>query len=285
MSGMNQGTGHCFCGAVSYAFSGPPNWQAHCHCESCRRNCSAPYTSFFGINHDRWRWTGTKPAVFASAPGVKRHFCATCGTPMAYENTRWSHEIHFYAASLTDPNVFKPDQQVHVDERLHWVAIDEDLPRRYSPRQMQPKEDFTALLALIQQSFAYMNGVVDPPSSATRLTVDLIADQARDGEIWVMEDLGQPIACMFLNSEPGQLYLGKMAVAEAQRGHGLSRQLIDHAKARADALGLPKIVLESRIELTKVHKAFRAMGFVQTAQTAHQGYDRPTMLTFTRLLN
>ena len=75
------GSGHCLCGAVRYAFDAAPNWQAHCHCESCRRATSSPYTSYFGVSHGHWRWTGETPKVFVSSPGVKRHFCGTCGSP------------------------------------------------------------------------------------------------------------------------------------------------------------------------------------------------------------
>ena len=56
--GMNEvGDGkrrRCLCGAVSFEFSGAENWRAHCHCESCRRNTSSPFTTWFGVpNFDR----------------------------------------------------------------------------------------------------------------------------------------------------------------------------------------------------------------------------------------
>lgn len=49
------------------------------------------------------RWTGRHPAAYLSPPGVKRHFCADCGTPMAYEAEAFAHEIHLCAASLDRP--------------------------------------------------------------------------------------------------------------------------------------------------------------------------------------
>lgn len=101
----------------------------HCHCESCRRQCSAPFTTFVGVKDGRWRWTGEEPAVFASSPGVRRSFCAACGTPMAYAADRWPGEIHFYAASLDDPNAVEPTAHVHATERLRWVRLDDGLPR------------------------------------------------------------------------------------------------------------------------------------------------------------
>ena len=68
-------SGRCLCGAVTYSFEGAPRWQAYCHCESCRRTCSAPVTAFFGVDRGAFRWTGAQPAVYASSPGVRRLFC------------------------------------------------------------------------------------------------------------------------------------------------------------------------------------------------------------------
>lgn len=278
--GMNQGTGRCLCGAVAYDFAGPPNWQAHCHCDSCRRNCSAPFTSYFAISHGKWRWTGTVPAVFHSSPGVRRHFCATCGTPMAFEGDKWAHEIHFYAASLADPAAFRPSAHVNWNEHLPWVALADGLKRFRTPRRMTAAEDFSPVLALIQSSFADMAGRIDPPSSATRLTTTDLSALAAKGEVWVIEDLGAIIACAILTPRPDHLYLGKLATDPGFRRQGIARHLVKHALSRAKALGLPELRLETRVELTENHATFRALGFSETARTAHPGYDRPTSVSF-----
>lgn len=125
-----QGTGRCFCGAVTYEWRAVPLWSCHCHCESCRRNCSAPVTSFFGIRDGAWSWTGQPPKLFESKPGVRRWFCDTCGTPMAYAADKFPNETHFYGASMGDPNAFRATFHVHIDEKLDWLEIADDLPRR-----------------------------------------------------------------------------------------------------------------------------------------------------------
>ncbi|OYX45013.1 MAG: hypothetical protein B7Z02_02965 [Rhodobacterales bacterium 32-67-9] len=277
---MDGGSGRCLCGDIRFVFEGAPNWQAHCHCESCRRNCSAPFTSYFGISHGRWRWTGKTPAVYHSSPGVKRHFCPTCGTPMAFEGAEWAHEIHFYAASLDDPSRFRPTLHVHWDEHLPWVKLADGLPVNRSPRRLSGDEPMRPILNLIRSAFAYMDGVVDPPSSVHRLSEEGIARTAREGEVWVLTDGARPLACVFLSPKADRLYIGKLAVAESHRGQGLARQLLAHAETRARALGLPLLEMQSRVELAGNHAAFEAMGFVRAGETAHEGYDRPTSLTF-----
>ena len=128
---MRQTTrGRCLCRAVRFAFD--PNgvrWRAHCHCESCRRNCSAPFTTFFAVADTAWRWTGREPAAYASSPGVRRLFCPDCGSPMAYRWDGQPGETHFYAASLEDPSGFRPERHDFWSEKLPWIQLLDDLPR------------------------------------------------------------------------------------------------------------------------------------------------------------
>lgn len=222
------------------------------------------------------------PAIYASSTGVKRHFCATCGTPMAYESRRWPDEIHFYATSLDDPAAFQPTEHVNWNERLPWLHLADGLPVRRTPRQLGPDEDASAVLALLRAAFAYMDALIDPPSSLHLLDAAGVSHQAKTGEVWVIEEQGAPIACVFLTPEAKQLYVGKMAVADGYREKGLGRQLVGLAEARAKALGLPELTLKSRVELTGNHTAFIAMGFSKIAETAHEGYNRPTSFTFSK---
>lgn len=123
-------TGRCLCGAVRFAYEGPENWRAHCHCESCRRATSSPFTTFFGVPDGAWRWTGEAPKLYQSSPGVRRWFCGTCGSPMAYGSDRHPGELHFYAASLDDPTDFAPERHVHCDEQLPWIVLADGLARK-----------------------------------------------------------------------------------------------------------------------------------------------------------
>lgn len=279
---MDGGSGHCLCGDIRYRFEGAPNWQVHCHCESCRRATASPFTSFLGVGKDRFRWTGQVPATHASSPGVARSFCPRCGTPMAYESAARAQEIDLYAATLDAPAAFRPERHVHWNEHLPWIALADGLPVQYTPRRLTGDEPMEPILNLVRAAFAYMDGVVDPPSSVHRLTGDGIARAAREGEVWVLEEADRPLACLFLTPEPDRLYIGKLAVAESLRRRGLARQLLAHAEARAKALGLPVLEMRSRVELTGNHVAFEAMGFARTGTTAHEGFDRPTSVTFAK---
>lgn len=136
-----------------------------------------------------------------------------------------------------------------------------------------------AILVLVQGSFAYMDNIIDPPSSMHQLTPADIAVHATTGEVWA---IGDALACVFLTPRADVLYVGKLSVATHARGNGHARTLIDLAATRACALGLPHLELQVRIELTGNQAAFQALGFTEVARTAHSAYNRPTSITYRR---
>ena len=147
------------------------------------------------------------------------------------------------------------------------------------PRRLTPDDPAMGeVLALMRAAFAGMEGRIDPPSSIHRLTLEDL--RGGPGEVWAIGT--PPVAAAVFTARDDALYLGKIAVAADQRGRGLSRALIDAAERRARALGLPALTLQSRVELIENHAVFAALGFAKTGETAHEGYDRATSLTFTK---
>jgi len=126
---MTTRRGRCLCGAVRYEYEGPENWVGHCHCESCRRNCSAPFTTFMGVPRKAVRMSGVTPAVYESSPGVRRHFCPKCGSPVAYDADKYPDEIHFYVAALEDGSGLAPAFHVFAGEKVPWVTLGDHLPK------------------------------------------------------------------------------------------------------------------------------------------------------------
>ncbi|MEM7292200.1 MAG: GFA family protein [Pseudomonadota bacterium] len=126
---MTVKRGRCMCGRVTFEYIGPENWCGNCHCESCRRNTSSPYTTFFGVPNEAYRFTGETPKTYRSSPGVRRLFCGNCGSPIAYESDRFPDEIHFYVAGMENPEDYRPTHHVFYTEKLSWVEVGDDLPK------------------------------------------------------------------------------------------------------------------------------------------------------------
>lgn len=140
------------------------------------------------------------------------------------------------------------------------------------------------LLTLIRDAFAPMDGVIDPPSSVHALTAAALRQKALSETAFVMSGHDRLLGCIFCRPEADCLYIGKLAVAPDAQRRGLGCRLMKAAEAMARQEGLRSLRLETRIELTDNHAAFRAMGFVKTAENAHPGFTRTTSIEMRKTL-
>lgn len=140
------------------------------------------------------------------------------------------------------------------------------------------------LLVLVRESFAFMDGRIDPPSSVHRLTVEQMRAEAGNGAVLVADEDGIAVGCVTCKPLAHALYLGKLAVRADRRGRGIARALVEVAASEARRRGLDALELQTRVELVENHAAFARLGFVRVGETAHPGYDRPTSITMRRQL-
>jgi hypothetical protein len=115
--------GRCLCGAVRFEARGEAKWTAYCHCNSCRKQTGAPVSAFAGFEREQVAFTQGEPVRYASSPGVKRGFCAACGSTLTYEGDRWPSEIHLHVGAFDEPQDFAPKGQAFAEERLPWLHI------------------------------------------------------------------------------------------------------------------------------------------------------------------
>jgi hypothetical protein len=50
--------------------------------------------TWISVPRNAFRFTAGMPTYFASSAGVRRGFCARCGSPLTYENEGAPDEIH-----------------------------------------------------------------------------------------------------------------------------------------------------------------------------------------------
>ena len=120
--------GHCLCGTIKFEITGELTACVNCHCDSCRRQCAAPMTTFVGVKDVDWQWSGPEPNRYHSSPGVERMFCGDCGSPISYRSDTMSDTMHFYVASMEKPEEFQPTLHVAHEEKLPWLDFADDLP-------------------------------------------------------------------------------------------------------------------------------------------------------------
>ncbi|RUU51620.1 GNAT family N-acetyltransferase [Mesorhizobium sp. M2C.T.Ca.TU.002.02.1.1] len=139
------------------------------------------------------------------------------------------------------------------------------------------------LLALIRRAFAYMDGIIDPPSSAHLLTADTLAEKAKREAGFLAIENGRVVGCVFALERARDFYVGKLAVEPRLQAQGIGARLMRAVEDLARERGKDAIELQTRIELTTNHAAFARLGFRETERTAHEGYDKPTSITMRKV--
>ena len=106
------------------------------------------------------------------------------------------------------------------------------------------------------------------------------ANRIAAGEVWVVDGPDGPgdlAAILVLVPQEGALLLDNVAVADAGRGHGLGGALIDHAEARARALGLAEVRLYTHELMVENQAIYAKRGYVETHRAEEDGLRRVFM--------
>jgi len=136
--------------------------------------------------------------------------------------------------------------------------------------------DLPTLLALVHGAFEEYRGRLDPPSGAHAETIETLGRALRPGAALLVSVDGQPAGCVFYHREPDHVYLGRLSVLSAYRGHGLGGVLTDDVERRALAMGMPRVELGVRIALPVLRAYYERRGYRVIRHEAHAGYTAPT---------
>jgi GNAT superfamily N-acetyltransferase len=166
---------------------------------------------------------------------------------------------------------------VETDPQRSWAAdVHTEISRDTS------KIDWNDVHSLLHGAFAYMEDRIAPPSSLLRMSPEDLKAKAETGFFWSAGRGARLAGCLFGSTQGNALYLGKLAVRSELRGRGIARALIEAAQDVGRLQGQTRLRLDSRVELTETHKAFKMLGFEETGRTAHPGFERPTSIVFER---
>ncbi len=135
---MHQGG--CFCGAVRYVVTAEPFNSTLCHCTMCRRASGAPCVAWFSVPRAGLHFTAGAPAWYASSPGIRRGFCAACGTQLTFEDARCPDELDVTTASLDDPETVPPGDHIYMQSHVRWLQLADSLPRFLRTRDEGARE-------------------------------------------------------------------------------------------------------------------------------------------------
>lgn len=132
-------TGGCRCGAVRFSAAAAPHHVSYCHCADCRRASGAPVSAFVGFAADSVSFEGEAPRRHENGP-VARSFCASCGSPIAYTDSRLAADIWIMLGAMDQPAAYKPTHHAWVREQLPYVHMPDSLPRHVKSSVPRPTE-------------------------------------------------------------------------------------------------------------------------------------------------
>ena len=122
-------TGSCLCGAVRYEARGTPMAVNHCHCAQCQRMSGGAMLTWATWPRAAMRMVRGEAVDFESSPGVKRSFCARCGSTMFWRRVaREREEIDIAAGTLDQADRLAPTLHIFVKSRQPWLPLCDGLP-------------------------------------------------------------------------------------------------------------------------------------------------------------
>jgi len=97
----------------------------------CRRSHGAGYVTWFGVLRERFRVEAGEEALthFASSEHATRSFCRRCGSTLFFESTRHPERVEIVLANMDAAIDREPDLHCWFDDRVHWVSVEDGLPR------------------------------------------------------------------------------------------------------------------------------------------------------------
>jgi hypothetical protein len=122
--------GQCLCGDVRFEIDFPARWAWHDHSSASRRAHGAAYATYVGSWRSRFRVTEGPSAITRfedKVAGTVRSFCARCGTPLFYEQTRSPHMINIPRALFRNRAGREPRYHVAIEELQEWAYTGEPL--------------------------------------------------------------------------------------------------------------------------------------------------------------
>lgn len=120
--------GGCLCGRVRYRLMRVKSayW---CHCTMCRRASGSAALPWVSVAREDLTFTAGTSALFESSPGVTRHFCGNCGSPILFDMARES-DVDVTIGTLDDPDRVMPTHHIWIATTLHMANdLGSGLPR------------------------------------------------------------------------------------------------------------------------------------------------------------
>ena len=124
-------TGRCSCGEVSFEVSGNVKRMYHCHCDSCRKQNGASYTTMTEVNADYFQLVSGRESitVYEKSPEYHIHFCSRCGSRIFGQHQEYRDYIYVPGGAYNEDPQITPEAHYFVGSKAPWTKISDDIPQ------------------------------------------------------------------------------------------------------------------------------------------------------------
>ena len=123
--------GSCLCGAVKYTIQMEQlDDITLCHCHNCQKASGSAFNAITPVAAEHFQVEDEQSVLkhYESSPGVERHFCGQCGSPL-FSFRPATQQYRVRIGSLDDSINFKPAQHIYFAYRAPWLSINDIAPK------------------------------------------------------------------------------------------------------------------------------------------------------------
>jgi hypothetical protein len=140
-------TGRCACGAVSYRTKGHLDRGYACHCTDCQKRTGSAFATLLPVAASGLAVVGEPGTVTQQERGgviASLHYCPACMTRLFTRNPSWPDLVILRAGTLDRSREFVPALHIWTRSAQSWIAIPSHAPSRET--QPETPEEWRALL-------------------------------------------------------------------------------------------------------------------------------------------
>lgn len=152
LSKIENYTGACGCGQLTYQLKSAPMFVHCCHCKECQKQTGSAYVLNAIIEADQVSWSGETTDHTLATPSGKGQTitrCASCGTAVfSSYMVRLGKLKYIRVGTLDNPELCPPNVQIFTSSKQAWVPLNPDIPsfaNFYEFKDVWPEDTYRRL--------------------------------------------------------------------------------------------------------------------------------------------
>jgi N-acetylglutamate synthase-like GNAT family acetyltransferase len=142
--------------------------------------------------------------------------------------------------------------------------------------RLATQDDAPSIAALLYDSFQEYEPLYTPEGfKATTPAADVIRPRISEGPMWVALQDGIIVGTLSVAPKGEALYVRRMAVLPAARGHRIGELLLRHVEDFALAQGYKRMFLSTTPFLDRAIRLYEKWGFQRTDEAPHDLFGTP----------